>query len=98
MENIHKNKIQIYMQKYIFKSNDSYFVKNGHIYSFSTKRFVKYLLQNDLSLIIMNSKIKNLINKIRLFTRNIKKYKSLKYLHLREIGKDSYIKGNLYYK
>ena len=46
----------------------------------------------------MNSKIKNLINKIRLFTRNIKKYKSLKYLHLREIGKASYIKRNLYYK
>ena len=74
------------MPKYVFKSFNNNMVKSGKIYYFSTPIMVKYLLDVDKKLVLVNCKVNMLIRKLKRFIIIMKKYKSLEYLRARELG------------
>ena len=74
------------MPKYVFKSFSNNMVKSGKIYYFSTPIMVKYLLDVDKKLVLVNCKVNMLIRKLKRFIIIMKKYKSLEYLRARELG------------
>ena len=74
------------MTRYIFNSTNDNFIISGKIYTFSTPKTLRYLLEVDQNAILLNCILNKFIKKFKKFIKIIKKYKSLKYLRARELG------------